>query len=127
MLAAGALHNPSPSPPSASGVHQSLTQLLRGGGGSTSLAKMICSGGAVAAASAAMAVLAALVLGDAAAAYVYQVICNASKAVAWMFNNVLRAKFGVSFGEDLAGISKVTRLPLVVTRLLCHMCYRRLC
>jgi hypothetical protein len=61
----------------------------------------------LAVAAAVMASLAAFVIGDAAAAYVYQVICNSSKALAWMFNNVLRTKFGVSFGEDFSGICKV--------------------
>ena len=71
------------------------------------MGKAAAGGGAVAAAAAVMATLAAFVLRDAAAAYVYQVICNSSKALAWMFNNVLRAKFGVSFGTDFAGICKV--------------------
>lgn len=72
---------------------------------------MIAAGGATAAAAGVMAVLAAFAMGDAAAAYVYQVICNSSKALAWMFNNVLRAKFGVSFGEDFIGICKVPPAP----------------
>ena len=88
--------------------------LARGEGSGGGLAKMMGAGGGVAGLAAVMAVLAAYVMGDVAAAYLYQVICNSSKAVAWMFNNVLRAKFGVSFGEDFVGICKVlhtTRAP----------------
>ena len=97
-----------------------MRQLTRGEGkGGVShggLAKMMFGGGIAAGVAAVMAVLAAYVVGDVAAAYLYQVICNSSKAIAWMFNNVLRAKFGVSFGEDFVGICKVPRAPM-------HACY----
>ncbi len=86
-------------------MSRSVEQLLHGEG--RSLPNMLAAGGGGAAVAVLMAALAAFVLGDAAAAYVYQIICNSSKALAWMFNNVLRARFGVSFGEDLAGICKV--------------------
>jgi hypothetical protein len=95
-----------PSPVSA-GSHRSMKMLLHDERGGRWLGHVAAGGGAVAAAAALMAALAAFVLGNAAAAYVYQVICNSSKALAWMFNNVLRAKFGVSFGTDIAGICKV--------------------
>ncbi len=85
--------------------------MLHDGGSRRWLGNMAAGGGAIAAAAVLMASLAAFVVGDAAAAYIYQVICNSSKALAWMFNNVLRAKFGVSFGTDIAGICKV-RLAL---------------
>jgi hypothetical protein len=86
-----------------------MKMLLRDDGSRRWMGRAAAGGGSVAAAAAVMAMLAAFVLRDAAAAYVYQVICNSSKALAWMFNNVLRAKFGVSFGTDFAGICKVQR------------------
>lgn len=86
--------------------------LLRDAGNGRGLGRLAAGGGVIAAAAALMAALAAFVAGDAAAAYMYQVICNSSKALAWMFNNVLRAKFGVSFGTDVAGICKVRRAQL---------------
>jgi hypothetical protein len=102
----------------APGACRSMRLLLRAEGSEGGLAKMIGAGGATAAAAGVMAILAAFVMGDAAAAYVYQVICNSSKALAWMFNNVLRAKFGVSFGEDFIGICKVpTRAPRTLSAL----------
>jgi hypothetical protein len=83
----------------------------KGGVSHGGLAKMMFGGGIAAGVAAVMAVLAAYVVGDVAAAYLYQFICNSSKAIAWMFNNVLRARFGVSFGEDFVGICKVPRPP----------------
>ena len=53
---------------------------------------------------------------DGMAAYGFQIICNTSKAAAWMFNNVLRTRFGIDFGNSPLGLMKTfffTALPFV--------------
>lgn len=55
--------------------------------------------------------------GALAAAYAYQVICNSSKATAWMMNNVLRTRCGIDFGDSTNGLIKtflLTALPFVI-------------
>ena len=50
-------------------------------------------------------------------AYGLQVICNGSKAIAWMFNNVLRTRFNIDFGNSVLGLTKTfffTAFPFVI-------------
>ena len=54
---------------------------------------------------------------DAVAAYAFQVICNASKAAAWMSNNIVRTKLKIDFGSSFGGLCKTflfTALPFVI-------------
>jgi hypothetical protein len=44
--------------------------------------------------------------GDRIGAYGLQVICNCSKAMAWMSNNVLRTRFNIDFGPSFVGLLK---------------------
>ena len=54
---------------------------------------------------------------DAVAAYAFQIICNSSKAAAWMSNNIVRTKLKIDFGPSFVGLCKTflfTALPFVI-------------